>query len=475
MFTPVERRERRLSGIPTPRTGSGGQRIFRHPWGVGVFVAACVYAFLLWRIYVIAGPPLAAQVREATDGQVEIDVAQINEAIGISARLALPTLAVYFLIFWLLDRIRPTSWAMRFLALGWGACVSTYVSMIVNSWAGNLMMVQGAGDPAAASRPAVFAAPFVEEVAKASILFLLAILARYRLVSPPQMLSLAGLSAIGFAFTENILYYFRAKVYSSVVASAGDSDQAVRQLALLRGVFTSFGHPVFTTMTGIGLIVALRSRSKWVRIVAPLAGFSCAALGHMLFNGFASIMTDNSQQLYLMIVGWGIVIVLLVTYIRHLLKECRRIRARLGDYAIMGWLTQRDTEVFSHLWWRTKLIWAGAFRGRQVFRGTIRMQRAMTELAYLRDQMTLGVVDAIGDQRAHELIGEIRELRGIGLDEPVGLTIIPRPIFGKWRARIRQRRDMRRGTFAPPTGAPVPVGASFPPPAASQTPWGGAR
>ena len=44
---------------------------------------------------------------------------------------------------------------------------------------------------------------------------------------------------------------------------------------------TFFGHPLFTAMTGIGLAVALRSKSKIVRIVAPLAGFCAAAFLHM--------------------------------------------------------------------------------------------------------------------------------------------------------------------------------------------------
>lgn len=451
-----ERRARMLSGVPRERTLTGWKRYLLRPWGIGVAVALPIYAFLLWRMYKASAGPLAEQIRQATKGQVTIDVAQINEAIGVSARLALPTLAAYVIVFWLLDRIRPTSWGMRVLALGWGACVSTYLSLIVNSWAGELMSVGGAGDPGAASRPAVFAAPFVEETAKTSIIFLLAILARYRLVAPPQILTLTGLSAVGFAFTENILYYFRVKVYSSTVIGSGDSDAAMRQIVMMRGLLTSFGHPTFSMMTAIGLVVALRTRSKWVRIVAPLAGFAVSATLHMLFNGFATVMSDGGQQTMIYVVGWLFVVVLVGLYVRQLFRESRRMRSRLYDYAVMGWITQRDTEVFSHLWWRAKLIWAGAFRGWRVFRGTIALERRMTELAYLRDQMVMGTVDAVGDDRSRELVDAVRQLRGVGLDEPVGLTIIPRPILGKFRAWLRARRARRRGiVFPTPVGQPV--------------------
>ena len=90
------------------------------------------------------------------------------------------------------------------------------------------------------------------------------------------MLSLAGLSAIGFAFTENIIYYSRAIVYASSTINTGNAEDAVREIVWLRGFWTAFGHPLFTMMTGLGLLVALRTHSKVVRVLAPLIGFLLA-------------------------------------------------------------------------------------------------------------------------------------------------------------------------------------------------------
>ena len=57
---------------------------------------------------------------------------------------------------------------------------------------------------------------------------------------------------------------------------------------------TFFGHPLFTSMTGIGLAVALRSKSKIVRVVAPLAGYCAAAFLHMAFNATASLVSGHA-------------------------------------------------------------------------------------------------------------------------------------------------------------------------------------
>lgn len=458
-ITQPERRARTLSGLPPVRVPAPWwQRLLRSPWLWGCLVALPVFAASLLQMYRDVTASLRDQVNEATGGQILIESEQVNEAIALAARLALPTLAVYLLLFLLLDRLRPTTWAMKFLALGWGAAVSTYLSLVLNSWAGELMMVSGAGDPSSASRPAIYAAPFVEEVAKATILFLLAVLIRYRLVTVAQLVSLGGLSAVGFAFTENILYFFRVKVFSSMVAAAGDADAQLSNIVFLRGVLTSFGHPLFTAMTAVGLAIALRARSKWVRVVAPLVGFTAAAVLHMLFNGFASTVQDAGTLRMLYIVGLVFLAAVLFMIGRQLLRECKRIRARLADFALMGWVTARDTEVFSHLWWRSKLVWAGLFRGWQVFVATLAMERAMTELAYLRDAMTHGTVDAIGDERAKEVLEQIRGLRGIALDEPAGLTIIPRPLFGRARAWLRERRGRRRlDSFPSPVGLPYPA------------------
>ena len=147
-----------------------------------------------------------------------------------------------------------------------------------------------------------------------------------------SVIVLAGLSAAGFAFTENIIYYARAIVYASENIGVGDADAVVNQLVWLRGVWTCFGHPLFTMMTGVGVAVALRTRSKVVRVLAPLIGYGAAALLHMIFNSQASMSSGTSQLLIYFLVALPMVASAVFYVVRQVLKQGRLLAVRPVSY-----------------------------------------------------------------------------------------------------------------------------------------------
>lgn len=466
-----------LSGLPRPldHTRPWWQRLLRNPWTWVVVVLLACYAAAMAQMYFMMSRSIAGEIAAVTremGSPVDVSRGQLDEAFIGSAKWAALTLAAWVLIFWLLDRLRPTKIVMRVLALGWGAAIATLVSLYINSWMGTLLSVEGPVDNASSARTAIFVAPFVEEAAKATILFLLAMAIRYRIVTPLQSISLAGLSAVGFAFTENIIYYSRTYLYAVSIYGV-DPDAARADLVLTRGLATSWGHPLFTSATAIGLAVALRARSKFVRILAPLAGYTFAALGHMGFNGLATIGGSTMNMVF----TGGMLLLFLVLWIfRRQKAERALIAVRLQDFVQMGWLEPQDPAVFSRQRTRGRLLLAGLLRGPKVFRDTYGLQRSMTELAYLRSMMTLGTVDSIGDERAAELINLIRFQRIRGLDDPIGLKLKP----DTWRLpnwRIINRLRRRRPAALPPTQAPVPalVGSQLAPPPAWPTPSAGSR
>lgn len=425
-----ERRARQLSGLP-PRPQTGGNRwlrLLRNRWTWLTLVLVQLYAFGLWRVW----SQMHAD-RELPDGSVipGFDWATVVKC----AKFAAPTAIAWSLFFVLVDRLRPMRPLYWLLAFGWGSCMSIWLSLNINTWAAEMLNVSAApGDPGAAARPAVFVAPFVEEASKATFLFLLAILLRHRMVSRLQAVSLAGLSAIGFAFTENIVYYARAWIYGSMTIGTGDVEQQVRQLVWLRGFWTSFGHPTFTMLTGIGLAIGIRHRSKLVRILAPLTGFALSALGHMFFNGMSSVgaMNDVTMKFAFAIVVFTIVSAM----VRAQAKEHRRVRDRLTDYVRMGWLSPRDPIVYGSIRRRFWLSLVSLFRGPRTWWRTQQLMRHMTDLAYLRDSMVRGVVDEAGIEVEKELLGAIRALRPVALSESDGLrlTLNLKPLMF-WRRR----------------------------------------
>lgn len=454
----------------------GISRVVRNPYvwiTLAMTIAYLVMGFLLFRDVGNNMITEIASVTEENYGQAtEITWGQLAEAYLLVTRLAAYTVAAYIVIFILIDRLRPTTWTMKWLAFGWGATASVFVSYYVNSWAALRMQTVGPVDPSTGARAAIFSAPFVEEAAKATILFALAILMRRRMVGIHQVVTLAGLSAVGFAFSENIVYYIRQYMYAVTIYGT-DANAELQQIVQLRGFLLSFGHPLFTSLIAIGMIVALVNRSKVVRVLAPVAGYLAAAFGHMLFNGVASVLPNGAT--YLMIGGWAGVVALLVYLGFRYVHQIRNIRARLTEFVQLGWIAESDPIEFSRIFGRWRMVLSALLRGPRVFRQTLRLQRSLTELAYVRDAELRGTVDAMAIERERDLILAAGEARVWAIDHTKGVRFIPPEWGERWRAFRQRRRDFRAAkqtvqpaagaAWAPPSGAPVGAGAgSWPPP-----------
>ncbi|PKQ24593.1 MAG: PrsW family intramembrane metalloprotease [Actinobacteria bacterium HGW-Actinobacteria-5] len=449
MTDPVADLARRRNDLPLPDADTSvplPRRLLTSWWTWAVVALSVVFLVALLSQYLML----------TADIPVEGGVIQgINTAaIRSAAWYALPTLAFWTIVFIWADRYRPQRLVVWYLVLGWGAAIATFISLHVNTWAAQQLAVTGNGDPATSARAAIFVAPFVEEAAKASVLFLIAILARYRLTSKVSMIVLAGLSAAGFAFTENIIYYARAIMYSSQNISVGDAAAAVNDLVWLRGFWTCFGHPLFTMMTGIGVAVALRTRSKVVRVLAPLVGYGAAALLHMVFNSQVSLNNGLGQRILYIVVALPMVLGAVIYVVRQVLAQGKVLANRLGDYAQLGWLPASDPVVFARQRLRWWAVMVAATRGWKVFSATVRLERTLTELAYLRDGQVRGIYDEAATVRARYLVEQAKGLRGVAIDDPRGLKLsLP---------RLRRPRPV---TYVPPSyPGPAGIGGNWPAP-----------
>lgn len=458
-------RARRRSGIPAPvdRSVPWIQRFLSSywTWGTVALLAVSAVLFVLLHNTVVLD-------REVPGG---VSPGMGVEAFNISAAKALWSAVPLVLIFILIDRWRPQRIWIWLLALAWGGCVATYGSMQINTWAAEHLSIAGSGDPATATRAAVFVAPFVEESLKGSVLFLLAILMRYQWVSRLTAVSLAGLSATGFAYTENILYYGRVYAYAASNPVQVTPEEALDQIFFVRGVMTPWAHPLFTVMLGLGLGLALRSRSKTVRVVGPLAGFATAALLHMAFNASASVITDQRIMIVLWVLALNLVFFLVGLCIKEIRAQGRLLRLRLAEYVQLGWLLESDVYSSTSLGGRCRALWHALWEPIRKLVPTIMAQRRLTELAYLRDAIERGIVDEAGLVRENEILSDFRGLRTRAVLNPIGSPNYfwqrRRPSVSGWAAPHQ---------WAPPSGVPVvgatPVGAGAQQYSAVDPSWG---
>src|SRR5688500_24927 len=117
----------------------------------------------------------------------------------IAAILPVPLLVGCFL--WL-DRYEPEPIRYLLFCFGWGAFVSTAAALTVNTFSASLFDRWGLPD----TLVAVLVAPFIEETTKALGPILLLWRRRREWSGITDGIVYCGLSAVGFAMVENILY-----------------------------------------------------------------------------------------------------------------------------------------------------------------------------------------------------------------------------------------------------------------------------
>ena len=441
----VAMRERRLAGIASSEHVAWWRRLLRRPelW-LAVVLLPVYFLMLRDQWYMFTTP------ETFEDGTQTL--AFTKQTVKQAALLAAPTAAVYVLLFIWLDRFRPQKPLIWLLVFGWGGAASTWFSLHINTWMGR-MMATTAADSDTGSRAAVFSAPFSEEVTKATVLFLLIILLRRKIVSRLSVVMLSGLSAIGFAFVENIIYYGRIITYALHDVSVANPEEAVNELVMLRGVYTSFGHPLFTMMTATGLVVGITARSKLVRVMAPLGGFLLAVGGHMLFNGLASTRPPEAlmTQWIMALVLVGLLVISLVVSV---VQQARLIRHRLTDFSAQGWVSEREVELFSGPFRRMRYLFVAFFWGPKRWWYTVRFTRRMTELGYLRSDLTRGLISNGAEHRIHEIIEELPTLRSKALPTAPGV----KPLG--WRKPKIRRAPAPQAVYPGPSG----LGGNWPQP-----------
>jgi RsiW-degrading membrane proteinase PrsW (M82 family) len=175
--------------------------------------------------------------------------------LGIVAA-ALPVPIVVLTLRWL-DRYEPEPWRYLVFTFLWGALVAT-VSALVLQIAGHGLVPEGAS--------AILIAPPTEEFGKALPVLLLLLFRRREFGGVVDGIVYAGMAGIGFAFTENVLYFSSA--YQDG-AQHGQGLLALGVLFVVRGIMSPFAHPLFTACVGIGLGLAALYRRPAVRIGAP--------------------------------------------------------------------------------------------------------------------------------------------------------------------------------------------------------------
>ncbi|MBS2019209.1 MAG: PrsW family intramembrane metalloprotease [Deltaproteobacteria bacterium] len=304
-----------LASLPTPSR--------RPDVGIALYVTGMLLGVVLL-LLVFLVPSLFSRNRS-----VEL------EGLFVGASLAVPMLLVYVSVPWLLDRYDPEPiWALA-MALAWGAIAACGVAAFVNTSVHLFGDVVG-GPAFGKALSSCVSAPLVEEGMKGAFLFFMFRWMRSRFDGVVDGVIYGTFVALGFACMEDVIYYghaFREQVLHA-------KSHQVLVTFIVRGVITPWGHPLYTSMTGIGFGIARETHKPWLRWLAPIGGYALAVFLHFVWNGSATI---SGFLFIVMLPLWFLFVLAFFGLVVYLVRRKGLIiRDHLRDEVMFGNLTHEE-------------------------------------------------------------------------------------------------------------------------------------
>ncbi|MFF7440143.1 PrsW family glutamic-type intramembrane protease [Streptomyces sp. NPDC008122] len=335
---------------------------------------------------------------------------------GFLVGLGLAVLPVPLLMsaFRWLDRVEPGPWKNMLFAFAWGAFAAALVAILANSFAVHWIATATADPDSADNLGATVIAPVVEESAKAAAVLLLFLFRRRDFGGLVDGVVVAGFTATGFAFTENILYLGNA--FGEDQEFGSGIGMVTAGTFFVRVVMSPFAHPLFTVLTGIGFgFAALAPAGKRLRrVLLPLAGLLLAMSLHSAWNGSATFGGPLAFYLVygaLMVPAFGL-LTWLAVWSRQ--RELRTISGELPAYAAAGWLAPTEPLALSSMRARQMArAFAARTYGPPAARTVGEYESFATTLAFLRDRARRGTAGPDFPAREQELLHHLWQRRAV--------------------------------------------------------------
>jgi protease PrsW len=311
----------------------------------------------------------------------------------IATLLAAVSFPVMILVCFWLDRYEPEPARYRLAALGWGA-----VAAVAFSFVGEQLVFGLSGTNEFIN--VAIAAPVVEELGKGLFLVAVVIFRRTELHGPLDGIIYGALVGIGFAFVEDIVYYLQSLQSGQLGATF-----------FLRGIMGPFAHPLFAAATGLGIGIAVATRSPAVRFLALILGFLAAVVMHGIWNG--STFWGGSGFLFAYsAIFLPLLIVISVIAVWARSREGKMLTTALQQVAQMGWIRPDEIRWIARLSDRMSArAYAKRIGGKPAADAVRAYQQTMTEVAFLHHRAVNGTAPTDLNRRMNGLLQRAAWLR----------------------------------------------------------------
>lgn len=299
----------------------------------------------------------------------------------IGTIVAILPVPVYVMMALWIDRFEQEPKWLLAVAFFWGACVAVGFSMIVNT-IGTGVVEAAFGSETADLYGLSISAPIVEESAKAFALFILFFWKRDEFDGVLDGIVYASMIGLGFATTENIKYYAESV-----------NEGRTLDTFIVRGMFSPYAHPLFTSMTGIGLGIASHAARRGVKVALPAVGFLLAIVLHSVWN--TSLFLSDRLDDGLLALGMYFLVMVpvftgaLLVALFGILREGKILREQMAREVSSGRLSLEEYERLCSVRGRMTASMQTLFRrGPSAWRTRRHFHAAASELAFHRHRLS---------------------------------------------------------------------------------------
>lgn len=287
-----------------------------------------------------------------------------------------PMFIFAYILYWL-DRYEKEPIPLLIGVFAWGMLVAAGGAYVLNTvFAIGVFGVTGS-EAASEIATGSISAPLIEEGLKGMAVLLVFLIFRREFDSILDGIVYAGIAALGFAATENVLYIWRGY--------AAEGWDGLFKLVLIRVILVGWQHPFYTAFTGIGFAVARMNRSWPVKIIAPMIGFGMAMFFHSAHNTLAGIPFLGDMTCFLgSFLDWSGVFFMFMIILWTNWMEQRNISTHLREEAQLGFISAAQYRTACSAWAQSFARMTSMLNGR--FMATNRFYQVCGELAHKKQQ-----------------------------------------------------------------------------------------
>jgi len=224
---------------------------------------------------------------------------------------------------YLLDRYEKEPLHILLGVFSWGAVVAAGAAFVINTLSSMGLYLITQSEFATQLTLSTLIAPVVEETLKGAAVFAVYLIFRSEFDSLLDGVIYGGVTALGFAATENAWYIHQLGFLES-------GWEGTLDLILIRVFLVGWQHPFYTAFIGLGFALARRSTQTIWKWIAPLLGWSAAVTFHLLHNLFASLFDSKSGIIFTTIWDWSGYLGLLILILLLIKREQRWMKEYLA-------------------------------------------------------------------------------------------------------------------------------------------------